>query len=519
MTLTKSEIETGFDTVSGFGFDERSGRSKVIRILYVTVMDPVTRIVSFRLEGEICTIGSGEWRNVFMPDVAIDETIKRQNRDLSYGTWDTALYPNPTQLSVSACNDNNVIHVTTLMDPFAIYFYYCEQLTETEHPDGDSRAGRNSSWIDLPFRIRCSSHRYGAPSPNRVRNRVRTRPHAPFEDRRVRSVSTTRQRVTHALPCAQEGSHAPGKAYTRQHAPGKRLHVQPRARRSAHALSRVEQTPSRALTRGEGGVHVRLTRQAEARAREAPRGATCAPKVLKKDGGGHMREFALLGAFYCDQKGHIKRDCPKCKAQDQSLDTAATAVMAVDESEVLLAASDDGNEGILRIFKGNKDMLWGKKTGGLYRLEGSVQTGGATIRHGSSGISEKSGHGKQLLHRGTQSKRRGTWGSVMVPRGSRVRSSEERDQVNFEKLYSEGRSDAEASLFCSRFDQWRCSLQLCAQGRRDGATTTRKVTYFAAHSVGVCGAPQWGGAGHLGEKVQALRCGGAYTSVESGVAR
>ncbi|GFZ05641.1 hypothetical protein Acr_17g0012130 [Actinidia rufa] len=118
--------------------------------------------------------------------------------------------------------------------------------------------------------------------------------------------------------------------------------------------------------------------------------------------------------FYYDQEGHIKRDCPKYKAQDQSSDTADTAVMADDdEIEVLLAASDDGNfdaiGGILRVSKGNKEMLWGKKTGGLYRLEGNVQIGGATVRHGSSGISEKSGQGKQPLHRSTQSKRRGTW--------------------------------------------------------------------------------------------------------------
>ncbi|GFY80930.1 K+ transporter 1 [Actinidia rufa] len=79
--------------------------------------------------------------------------------------------------------------------------------------------------------------------------------------------------------------------------------------------------------------------------------------------------------------------------------------------------------------------------------------------------------------------------------GSAWQTGEEGDQVDFEKLYSEGRGDAEASLFRSRFDQWRCSLQLCTQGRRDGATTTCKVTYFAAHPGGVCGAPQWGGQG------------------------
>ncbi|GFY93027.1 hypothetical protein Acr_08g0014230 [Actinidia rufa] len=197
--------------------------------------------------------------------------------------------------------------------------------------------------------------------------------------------------------------------------------------------------------------------------------------------------------FYCDQERHIKRDCPKYKAQDQSSDTAATAVMVVDESEVLLAPLDDGkldwvldsdsayhlcrdrevfstyaacegriwmanntasrivgrgsvrfrmadgksvtltevrhvpnlrknlisigmldakgcsfdaSGGILRVSKGNKEMLWGKKTRGLYRLEGNVQTGGATVRHGSSGISKENGQGKQPLHRGTQSKRR-----------------------------------------------------------------------------------------------------------------
>ncbi|GFS43592.1 hypothetical protein Acr_00g0085960 [Actinidia rufa] len=42
--------------------------------------------------------------------------------------------------------------------------------------------------------------------------------------------------------------------------------------------------------------------------------------------------------------------------------------------------------GILRISKGNKEMLRGRKTRGLYRLEGSVQTGRAAIRHGSNDI-------------------------------------------------------------------------------------------------------------------------------------
>ncbi|GFY80937.1 pleiotropic drug resistance 4 [Actinidia rufa] len=71
-------------------------------------------------------------------------------------------------------------------------------------------------------------------------------------------------------------------------------------------------------------------------------------------------------------RGHIKRDCPKYKAQDQSSEIAATIVMVEDEdeSDVLLSISTDEK---------------------------------------SNGISKKNGQGKQLLHRGTQSKHRGTW--------------------------------------------------------------------------------------------------------------
>ncbi|CAL5390342.1 unnamed protein product [Camellia sinensis] len=68
MTLPKSEIETGFDIVSGFGFDQSTDPYKVIIMLYVTVKDDPTTTngtVSFRMEGEIYTVGgSGEWRRI-----------------------------------------------------------------------------------------------------------------------------------------------------------------------------------------------------------------------------------------------------------------------------------------------------------------------------------------------------------------------------------------------------------------------------------------------------------------------
>ncbi|GFS40723.1 hypothetical protein Acr_00g0070110 [Actinidia rufa] len=67
---------------------------------------------------------------------------------------------------------------------------------------------------------------------------------------------------------------------------------------------------------------------------------------------------------------------------------------------------EDGSGRTLKVFKGNKEMLWGRKTRGLYRLEGSVQIEKAIVRHRSSGISKKKNEQeKQPLHKGTQSKR------------------------------------------------------------------------------------------------------------------
>ncbi|GFZ14593.1 hypothetical protein Acr_24g0007830 [Actinidia rufa] len=150
----------------------------------------------------------------------------------------------------------------------------------------------------------------------------------------------------------------------------------------------------------------------------------------------------------------------------------STASRVVDSK----GCSFDASRGTQRVSKENKEMLWRKKTRGLYRLEGSVQTGRAIVRHGSSEDPEQYKSTERCFGICTE-----VWPdtSGATSAGCPERSSDEGDQVDFEKLYSEGRGDVEASLFHSRFDQWQ----------------------------------------HLDEKVQALRCGGAYTSVGSGVAR
>ncbi|GFZ06477.1 hypothetical protein Acr_18g0006470 [Actinidia rufa] len=219
----------------------------------------------------------------------------------------------------------------------------------------------------------CFALRNKVPAPNRVENGVRTRLHAPPENLRVKSISTTcTGEYLRAHTCRRGACmryHAPGKAPTRPH-------VSSGQSTCLHAPE-VEVTCVHAPARLGRGVH-------------AP--ARC---------------------FYCDQKEHIKRDCPKYKAHDQSSDAAATVVMVVDKDEIdiLLVASEDGKSdwvldsasrvvgkwsvrfrmvdgrpmtltevrhvpnlrkklisigGTLRVSKENKEMLWKKKTRGLY---------------------------------------------------------------------------------------------------------------------------------------------------------
>ncbi|GFY98452.1 hypothetical protein Acr_12g0009930 [Actinidia rufa] len=115
-----------------------------------------------------------------------------------------------------------------------------------------------------------------------------------------------------------------------------------------------------------------------------------------------------LSAFIATRRD--KKNCPRNKAQDQSSKAATTAMMVVDESDVLLAASADeesdwisdsgiayhlcrdremfsthdaivvgkrqsASEGTLRVSKGNRRSYRRRKTGRLYRLRENVQTG------------------------------------------------------------------------------------------------------------------------------------------------
>ncbi|GFS34358.1 hypothetical protein Acr_00g0033520 [Actinidia rufa] len=192
-------------------------------------------------------------------------------------------------------------------------------------------------------------------------------------------------------------------------------------------------------------------------------------------------------------------------------DIAETAVMAVDESEVLLAASDNGKsdwacEGRIWMANNTSSRVVGRgsvrfrmadgksvtltellrlveefsefpretrRCCGERRLEGYTDWRGMSRQEellsdmGLVVISKKSGQGKQPLHRSTQSKRRGTWGI--------------------------------------RNGTWRIRSDTRAQERCFGIfvrTREERWSHDNSQSDVLCGAPRWGGWGHPSGRVQ-----------------
>ncbi|GFS44091.1 similar to ZIM-like 1 [Actinidia rufa] len=140
------------------------------------------------------------------------------------------------------------------------------------------------------------------------------------------------------------------------------------------------------------------------------------------------------------------------------------------------SAWQTGVEEFSEFSKGNKEMLWGKKTRGLYRLEGNVQTG-------------------ELLS---------DMGPVVLAREEWTREATVAQRYAKQAQgYLEDpewyKSAGRCFGICT--EVWPDTSDATSAGwRRDGATTTRKVTYFAAHPGGGGGRPSGGVQGHLGEK-------------------
>ncbi|GFS35351.1 hypothetical protein Acr_00g0039320 [Actinidia rufa] len=151
-----------------------------------------------------------------------------------------------------------------------------------------------------------SSLRDEAPASNRVKNGRWTLSHAPPEVRRVRSTHPTRARGRRRV------------SSTRPHAPPRSCPREGLQWRNKRASSREPQEEVK--RRGQRrGLKKEVTEVKE--------------EIPADDGRGQNPEVALLSAFIATRRD--KKNCPRNKTQDQSSKAATTAMMAVDESDVL----------------------------------------------------------------------------------------------------------------------------------------------------------------------------------------
>ncbi|GFY95593.1 hypothetical protein Acr_10g0009780 [Actinidia rufa] len=324
----------------------------------------------------------------------------------------------------------------------------------------------------------CSSRQYGAPAPNRVGNGVQTRPHAPPEHRRVRSISATRTGRSHALPLSRGRTHAPARA----------------REEAARAPTLEEEFPCAEQTRP----------RKEAEVKEEV--------IIGGTGKGRWRSQArgrTVRCFYCDQEGHIKRDCPKYKAQDQSSNTAATAVMVVDEDEfdIQRDAALMLVEELSEFPRENKEMLWGKKTGRLYRLRGVSKQGELLSDMGPMVLERRMDKGS---NRCTEVRKASAGTRVVQPVHNVHREAQRKETKSILRsctgkgAATPKRVSFALDLICGG-DLSSCvhkggEMEPRQPPKRDGATTTSKVTYFAAPP-----SESYGGAGSEAVKKDNLK--------------
>ncbi|GFZ14574.1 hypothetical protein Acr_24g0007640 [Actinidia rufa] len=364
-----------------------------------------------------------------------------------------------------------------------------------------------------------SSRRGKALAPNRVKIGRRTSPHAPPEVRRVRSTHHTRARGRRRVPSTR-----PARARTRPALlPEKCLILTEKP--FLLSFLGIPDSSARSVFQRFCFHFGEARRRSDLRALIMLSDADYAPgKLRMKDTEGDEQEDdwadqtmhwtrgrgqkkrpekrSQEGGHRGQEKRRDKKNCPRNKAQDQSSEAAITAMMAVDESDVLLAASADeesdwiSDSGIayhlcrdkewrnIQSFQGKQEKLQEKEDWKAIPTEGECPDRRAAVRHSSSGISKMNGRKKQPLHRGTQSKRR-----------------KERDRVDAQRQARRRRNE---SLSLEIRDR---DLSSCAH--KGGEMESRRLA--KRHTLQRTPVR---GARHLSEKVQALRFESAVTSEE-----
>ncbi|GFY90850.1 S-adenosyl-L-methionine-dependent methyltransferases superfamily protein [Actinidia rufa] len=334
---------------------------------------------------------------------------------------------------------------------------------------GKRKSISNSDQIQSAQKWRLSippdlSRRDEAPAPNRIKIGRWTSLHAPPEVRRVRSTHPTRARGRRRVPSTRpRAPHAPTRALTRWNVSamnwrkilpttsltfsirkGKRERITPCGK------PRMKDTEGDEQEDDWADQTMHWTREKNYSGRTNER----VPESHRK----RSKEEAREEVSRRRSQRRDKKNCPRNKAQDQSSEAATTAMMAVDESDVLLAASTDEesdwifDSGIayhlcrdkewrnIQSFQGKQEKLQEKEDWKAIPTEGECPDRRAAVRHRSTVEQEC----KEMLW--------DTCGSLA--RHEKVQPvqdvHEEAQRRETESMHNDRRDVAETSLFRSR---------------------------------------------------------------------
>ncbi|GFY97422.1 hypothetical protein Acr_11g0017280 [Actinidia rufa] len=326
-----------------------------------------------------------------------------------------------------------------------------------------------------------SSRRDEAPAPNGVKIGLQTSPHAPPEVRRVRSTRPTRAREVSDFDRRALSEFSRRSGFIREH-----------DEMSAHGLwTKLEE-----MYREKTSQNKALLRRLVLKLQRGTIVAEQTSEFQRATGRGQKKRSekeSQEGGHRGQEKRRDKKNCPRNKAPDQSSEAATTAMMAVDESDVLLAASADkesdwiSDSGIAyhlcrdrewrntQSFQGKQEKLQEKEDWKAIPTRENVQTG------------ELLSDIVPVIHSGTGAQEMlwDTCGSLA--RHEKVQPlqdvHEEAQRRETESMHNDRRDVAGTSLFRSRSV---AVISLVVHTREeDGVTkTTCKATYFAEHPVG-----------------------------------
>ncbi|GFY85469.1 hypothetical protein Acr_04g0002070 [Actinidia rufa] len=383
------------------------------------------------------------------------------------------------------------------------------------------------SGLVISLRGRCSFRRYGAPAPNRIRNGVRTRPHAPFEDRRVRSVSATRPGGDECLEVVDQiGRDVPGEDISEQSLIDEEAceFEASEGDYSGRTYERVLEfeswetlVVSLSNSAPNGKLNTSMVMDAlfneEARRREMGPIDQSELQALVSEG---SREKSLGQG-----KGHHR-------------DTAATVVMAVDESEVLLAASDNGKTDWVLDSSSAYHLCRDKEVFSTYAAcEGRIwmanNTSSRVVGRGSVQFRMADGRSVTLTEWRNSQSFQGKQGDAVgkedwraIPIGGECPNRRSYGLTWVQWIQSGTRVQGDALGYVRKSGQTRVvqpvqdvhreaqrkeTKSILRSCTAKGAAMPKRVS-FALDLISGGVFSNW----HLGEKVQTLRCGGAYTS-------